>query len=72
MSAKAIFASLVSPEGGTSIDVPAVRSFEKNGKVQGTMKLDKAGRATIKISAPMSTARQQKLAKLLQGFFDSE
>jgi len=72
MTSKAIFAALLSPGDAPSTGAPAIRSFDKDGKVQGTMKLDKAGRATIKIHAPMTAARQQKLTKLIQGFFDSE
>ncbi len=70
MSAKEIFARLTSPNETVmrTPSHPSVQSFDKAGATVATMKVDKDGRASIRIHVVLNAARQLELAGFLERF----
>lgn len=70
MSAKDIFARLTSTSESVmrAPSHPSIQSFAKDGETVATMKIDKDGRASVRIHVALSAARQVELARLLEDF----
>ncbi|MDM0109723.1 ParB/RepB/Spo0J family partition protein [Variovorax sp. J22R24] len=74
MTPKGIFGALTAPQAESvrAAPEPSVQNFDRDGTTVATMKVDGAGRPSIRIHVALSELRRKELARLLETFVRDE